>query len=294
MIKMENVTRLQLTTYISQVLFIIALPLTKLSICLSYRRVFATSERDRSRYLVDIIVGLLVLTAVPLIFITIFQCHPISAYWSGSPDRSMCLDLIPVFYVNGVSNMVTDAALILLLFPQILSLRMAHRQKIALLIVVSMGWFAVASGIARMVRSVHFLNSHGDATYDFADVNIWTAIEVHISLICAAAPCIRPFIVQLMPRLLGTTISGTTTKGTFSTAPRASLPNTIAPPGARRSLRPGHMSVSTITLELADPENPNEAGQAITEENASLEDYSCPAIHSQWVDAEKGLSNREP
>ncbi|KAH8699423.1 hypothetical protein GQ44DRAFT_779003 [Phaeosphaeriaceae sp. PMI808] len=71
---------LELDGYISLLLFIAMLPIIKISLCITYRRIF---YRDKiSRYVMDIVLFLLFLTPIPLFFVATFQCRPVSAYWN--------------------------------------------------------------------------------------------------------------------------------------------------------------------------------------------------------------------
>ena len=91
--------------------------------------------------------------------------------------------------------------------PRILSLKMAHRQKYALMGIVMLGLFVVVAGIVRMVRVGTTLNKYNtvgfDPSWDSYDVSIWTSVEIYVSLMCAAAPGIKPLISKILPKLLG-------------------------------------------------------------------------------------------
>jgi hypothetical protein len=58
-----------------------------------------------------------------------------------------------------------------------------------------------------MVRvSAIFRKPDFDPSWDSYDVSLWTTTEIYVSLICAAAPGIKPVIVRIMPKLLGSSL----------------------------------------------------------------------------------------
>jgi hypothetical protein len=106
-------------------------------------------------------------------------------------------------------NALVDVTLMAFLIPRILRMNMNRRQKRVLLGIVSLGSVAVLAAIARMVRIGIALGKYGRGTFDppwdTYDVTIWTSTEIYVSLVCAAAPGVKPLISIVLPRLLGTT-----------------------------------------------------------------------------------------
>jgi hypothetical protein len=168
------------------------------------------------RRLIQALVVVLILSIVPFDFEVIFQCKPIHVYWSeGRPD-SKCLADIPGFYVNGALNIFADIALMVILLPRVFQLKLHKRQRWALVTVVSVGSLAAIAGIARMVRvSAIFKKPDFDPSWDSYDVSLWTTTEIYVSLICAAAPGMKPVIVRIMPKLLGSSLHSRTRQGAF-------------------------------------------------------------------------------
>ncbi|KAF2474836.1 uncharacterized protein BDR25DRAFT_384221 [Lindgomyces ingoldianus] len=207
--------------YVAQLLLFPALSLSKLSICLAYLRIFFSDTRGR--ILIRIIIVVLALTIVPFFFEVMFQCKPIHVYWTEIRPASKCLNDFAGLIINGTLNVLCDIALILIVIPRIWDLKLNPRQKSALIGIVMLGWLAVIAGIVRMVRVGTVLRMPNfDPPWDTYDVSIWTSTEIYASLICAAAPGVKPLVSVLLPRLLGTTFrsyartkKGTTKKGTM-------------------------------------------------------------------------------
>lgn len=157
---------------------------------------------------------ILVLTIVPFFFEVVFQCKPIHVYWTEGRPSSKCLKDIPALFLNGSLNILVDMALMAIVSPRILNLKLNIRQKAALMAIVFLGFLAVAAGIVRMVRVGTTLlkddTGNFDPSWDMYDISIWTSTEVYVSLICAAAPGVKPLISKILPHVLGTTLKSRT------------------------------------------------------------------------------------
>lgn len=76
--------------------------------------------------------------------------------------------------------------------------------------VVMLGTLAVVAGIIRMVRVSQILAHVFDPSWDAYEISIWTNTEVYVSLICTAAPGIKPVLVKILPKILGSTMRSRT------------------------------------------------------------------------------------
>jgi hypothetical protein len=153
----------------------------------------------------DIVILLLFLTLVPLFFVAAFQCRPVSAYWNEIDERrNKCINIVPVLITNATSNLLTNVIIIVVAFTGVLKLQLQKFQKVALLALISLGWLAVVARILRLVKIVPLLTDDpATLLWDLSEIVIWTNIEIHISLICVAAPSIKPLLARIAPRWLG-------------------------------------------------------------------------------------------
>ncbi|KAH8725552.1 hypothetical protein GQ44DRAFT_681440 [Phaeosphaeriaceae sp. PMI808] len=191
--------------YAAQIAIFPALAMPKLSICASYLRIFYTDILGRRMILVLIVI--LNFVIIPMDFLVIFQCKPIHVYWSELRPKTKCPNQVPSLYVTGAVNVIADIALMAIVLPRVLELKLHRRQRWALVSVVLLGSLAVVAGIVRMVRVGSLLGKPGfDPSWHAYDISIWTNTEIYVSLICASAPGMKPVIVQILPKLLGSTI----------------------------------------------------------------------------------------
>ncbi|KAF2710568.1 hypothetical protein K504DRAFT_265654 [Pleomassaria siparia CBS 279.74] len=197
---------LQKYSYAAFPFLFIALIFTKLSIGLSYIRIFYHDVLGRR--LVQGTMVLLVLSNVANIGEVMLACNPIQVYWTELRPASKCITTQIPLYVNGTINVLVDIGLIATVLPRVLKLKLNNRQRYVLVGIVSIGWIAVAAGILRLVRVGMTLGKPGgivDAPWDTYDISIWSSSEIYVGLVCAAAPGIKPLVSKILPKILGST-----------------------------------------------------------------------------------------
>jgi hypothetical protein len=198
--------------FVAQILLFPALAMSKISICYAYLRIFYSFVVGRR--IIQVLIGVLILTIIPFDIEIIFQCKPIHVYWTEGHPSSKCINDLAGLFVNGTVNIVADVIIMAIVLPRVYELKLHSRQRWALIGVVLLGTLAVVAGIIRMVRVSSMLaKSDFDASWDSYDISIWTNTELHVSLICASCPGIKPVIVKFLPKLLGSSLlSRTKTK----------------------------------------------------------------------------------
>ena len=199
--------------YAAQIILFPALALSKMSICLTYLRIFYQDKPGR--YMIRALLVLLVLLTFPFMFEVAFQCSPIRVYWTeGRPAAKCRVDLIG-FLLSGSLNIFVDVALMGIVLPRVLELQLHKRQKRALTGIVLLGSLAGVAGIIRMVRvSKSLAIPNFEPSWDSYDVSIWTSMEIYVSLLCASAPGVKPVVVKVLPKILGSSFSRGRTRAT--------------------------------------------------------------------------------
>ncbi|KAK3682358.1 hypothetical protein B0T22DRAFT_539451 [Podospora appendiculata] len=194
-----------LRTYIGLICYQLCLCLTKLSILAFYLRIF--SSRPIERRLARATVIAVLLYGIPLLFITIFQCHPVpvAANTSFSDNPTKCFTFIPLLISSSSLHTATDAWLIILIIPCIIRLDLPPRQKAALAVVLSLSIFVIAASLTRLQLSLHanFLPSSSTNTQIASTLAffVMTVLELDLALLCASAPTLRPVLARFWPRL---------------------------------------------------------------------------------------------
>jgi hypothetical protein len=188
--------------YAAQIIVFPALAVPKMSICLTYLRVFDADIRGR--YMIRALLILLVLLTFPFMFEVAFQCNPVHVYWSEGRPADKCIADFAGFLLSGSLNIFVDVALMAIVLPRVLRMQLHQRQRWALAGIVLVGTLAAVAGIVRMVRVSRSLAlPNFEPSWDQYDISIWQSTEIYVSLLCASAPGIKPAVKKILPKLLG-------------------------------------------------------------------------------------------
>lgn len=111
--------------------------LTKISI--GYFLLRITVERIHN-WIILVVMSLSVITGVCFLFITTFQCHPISFFWDKNQDGTCInIDVIIAFtYLYSAFSVICDFTFALLPIVLIMQLQMNNKTKLALIPVMLM------------------------------------------------------------------------------------------------------------------------------------------------------------
>jgi hypothetical protein len=126
-------------SYLTQIIFIIAATLIKLSICFSYRRISIDKSFHR---ILKYTTFTVLLYGVAFTVALVFRCWPINAYWSTlSAVRSgQCFNENVVLLLSSGINFVIDIWLVVLPVPSLWRLQLPMKQRTILVILMSLGF----------------------------------------------------------------------------------------------------------------------------------------------------------
>ena len=135
---LENSWSIQ-ANYIAVVFFTCTITAFKISILCLYSNIFTT----RPFRLTALAVGLAtMLRCIVIVFINIFQCNPINAYWDTyllSDPSSHCLDFNKLFVGYAVTDVLLDVIILCLPIYMIRKLHLPKRQKLTLSAIFLLG-----------------------------------------------------------------------------------------------------------------------------------------------------------
>ena len=188
---------------------------TKTSICLFY----LTLSKNQPVFKWTTISTLVVVNVagLALTFLNIFQCRPIGAAFEDPiPQDARCTDIVILYLSSAPVNIITDLAILFLPMPILTRMRLPRNEKIILIITFSFGAFVAVVDVVRIayLESAALarlrerggtvgLNEEGDYSWIASLSFMWSAVEVHIGIICACVPGVKPLVAKLFPRLLG-------------------------------------------------------------------------------------------
>jgi hypothetical protein len=138
--------------YVCQVLYAFAIALTKIAIISSYLRFIQDRAFRTAMYVISVIIAGLWVTgkagpashsiaythSSPGLFVTIFQCRPVSGACNFTIDRK-CIDYISYLYASSAVNVATDILLCILPLPHLWRLNMPLKQRLILCVLLAGG-----------------------------------------------------------------------------------------------------------------------------------------------------------
>ena len=134
-----NITYESLTNdkyfWICEMIYIIALSVTKISILLFFSRIFVSRWFLIS---VRILIISVILYAITFTLILALQCHPIRAFWDRSLDRN-CLNTQAAVYASAAISIFQDILILLLPIPELISLQVSMRKRVNVMVMFSVG-----------------------------------------------------------------------------------------------------------------------------------------------------------
>ncbi|EME85190.1 uncharacterized protein MYCFIDRAFT_119694, partial [Pseudocercospora fijiensis CIRAD86] len=191
--------------YFCEIFYVCSTSFLKVSIGLFLLRV-ATNKIHI--WIVRMIMILAAVFGFAFLFVVIFQCWPISDWWSLDPTQKHCIkpDIV-IGLTYGVSglNVIADWTLGILPAFIVKDLQMSVRQKRLVAIILS---FAAVGSTATIVRLPYvgslaqsFDGSEGDFLYTTVGVAIWTTVEIGVGITAGCMATLRPLIRMAFERL---------------------------------------------------------------------------------------------
>lgn len=141
----------------------------------------------------------------------VVHCRPMAAYWDKALQATAQCNSMDMFVkfslVNTSFNIATDVLFATYPIPIVWMLQMKRRTKIYLVGILSLGYLAVAFGIAKAIYQIAY-KSDGDKSFN-QWVQFWGFQQLNFGIIAACAASLKP----LFNRFLGLSSAGKS-KGT--------------------------------------------------------------------------------
>ncbi|KAI1408080.1 hypothetical protein F5Y13DRAFT_194673 [Hypoxylon sp. FL1857] len=165
--------------------------LSKLAICIMYRRLFP----QRSVFIMlCITAGILIIAPIATIITGFAACKPFSANWAPPEvQASQCINKEELFVWSTFPHIVTDVILLVLPLPIIWGLRIKIKIKAALTITFLIGSMGLGTSILRFL-TFNNTNAFDDTSYNAVDLVTWTIAEPGVYLISACVMMYRPLL----------------------------------------------------------------------------------------------------
>ncbi|KAF2750717.1 hypothetical protein M011DRAFT_474224 [Sporormia fimetaria CBS 119925] len=194
----QNFLQLLRYLYFGILAYHVSLTFTKLSILTQYWRIFTFRG---SRMPIYLAAGLCTAYGITATVSATFTCTPIDAYWDYSKKPfAKCVNQDKMYHANAGINIATDLIVAALPLQPMWNLRIPIRQKIAVIAILTLGWFVVIISILRLYFLVLVAEHPMDATWYSGPVAYWSALEINLAIVCASTPALKPLIVNILPK----------------------------------------------------------------------------------------------
>ncbi|KAH7171481.1 hypothetical protein EDB81DRAFT_198888 [Dactylonectria macrodidyma] len=173
----------------AQTLFLFSSGLAKDSILVSYLRIAPKGSLLRRATYASIV---LVTTLIFVFLITLWtQCRPMKSYWTLTGHEDCSAEGPPVLG-QAITTVATDLLVCALPIPTLLKLKLPLSQRIALIVLFSLGIVVVFAASMRAYWSHYVTEETYDVTWEGFYLWIWTAVEANLGVICGSIPALRP------------------------------------------------------------------------------------------------------
>ncbi|KAI0393936.1 hypothetical protein F5Y17DRAFT_458467 [Xylariaceae sp. FL0594] len=187
----DDVFKFGASTFGQTIISLLGLGLLKISLAFSLLRL------NRHKKFARVLWATIVFVAVYTIFafLTLFlYCQPLEGFWDHSGHaKCYSLDLFKKFgLANTALSIFTDILLASLPIPIIWNLQLKMNIRVYLIIMLALGWGAVAIGIVKAIAQINY-SPFADNTYNIP-VPLWAFVQLNVGIAAACAPQLKKLL----------------------------------------------------------------------------------------------------
>ncbi|KAF2105871.1 hypothetical protein BDV96DRAFT_655248 [Lophiotrema nucula] len=201
--KLYMVLKLQ---FIDEHIYIVLLITLKVSILLTYKRIFGLSVCARAQ--IWIAITIVTIFYILCLLLALLWCKPLAKAWfplleghCAPYDAHLVLG-----NASGIFNVITDFYILVFPMPYVWRLNMKTRHKLRVMAVFGLGSFTCVCSIMRVVVTAKYI-TNPDQIYYFAKYMAFVVLEINIGLICACALVFPAFFDAKLSGSLGSLVS---------------------------------------------------------------------------------------
>ncbi|KAI0020233.1 hypothetical protein F4780DRAFT_792122 [Xylariomycetidae sp. FL0641] len=187
--KTEN-RRLGKTLFACELLFALGITSIKLSILWFYHALFSANPTTMIAIKCTAIVCIIWFLVV--IFVVIFQCHPVAAYWELGDVPPQCLEYPRVFFGNELTNLFLDIAILCIPVFIIPQLKLPTAKKAHVLAMFLLGVLVCVCSIVRITAIWKPPNIFLE--FDYPNMVLWSTLQLGLANITSCLPTYGPLL----------------------------------------------------------------------------------------------------
>lgn len=172
--------------YVAEFAYVIESALTKASIVVLYLRIFPSK---RFRWLCWGMLGFIVCFIIVFSVTLLTYCVPFQYVWQRWDNRhnGKCINMTAQTYVCATLNIVMDVAIFTMPIPKLMKLETDWKTKSGVILTFMLGLFVTICSVVRLTYLKGWASST-NPTYDYANLALWSLIELNAGVICACLP----------------------------------------------------------------------------------------------------------
>jgi hypothetical protein len=166
--------------YVMASLYFTQVALLKLSLIFFYIRVFPAPGVQRVLWGTVIFS---VLWGFISVIIVIFQCQPISYFWThwDGLHEGKCLNINAITTSNAAISIILDLWILGIPLWQLWGLQLHWKRKVGVALMFCVGTFVTVVSMLRLQALVTFARS-ANASWEFYNVSVWSTIEICVGI----------------------------------------------------------------------------------------------------------------
>ncbi|CAI6015678.1 unnamed protein product [Clonostachys chloroleuca] len=184
--KHDILAKSYLSLFLAELLYSLSICFSKLAILAFYWRMFKISN---IRLPILVLAGMSIIWLVVRIFLTIFTCIPVQAFWDKTIKDAQCsVDESGFFFGTVLTHCLMDVAILLLPIIPVRHLRLRFHQKAVVMALFAFGILVCVASIILLVESLKFNTHTNDMPYDIVMIIIWSTVEVNLAIVSSNNP----------------------------------------------------------------------------------------------------------
>jgi hypothetical protein len=177
--------------YISEIIYVVVLALTKASIVTMYLRIFWAY---RSFYIACYVVLTFIFVSSSVVTIlTIRSCQPVEFFWDRDIAGGSCLNITALAYANSGLAVLHDLVIIILPISMLWSLQMSRKKKVFIGVMFALGGIGLVATIVRL-QTLKDFGTTPDPSWEWVPVVYWTSVELSAGIIASCLPAVRTLL----------------------------------------------------------------------------------------------------
>jgi hypothetical protein len=183
-------TRIQFGSWMIQKFWAPSMAFVKISIVVFIKRLFGSI---RAYVVVSYCLAAFIATwALAALLTNTFQCIPVQYYYDKDLKGHCMSGQVQFFQSMGSIALIEDVIILCMPIPVFWKLQINTRQKIALILVFSLGGLVCIFSLMRLIEFRQFQLT--DLAASSAKESIWTCLELNVAIICGCLPFLNPLV----------------------------------------------------------------------------------------------------